>query len=152
MNDRFRSGSLSYLLPVILYCAFIFFISSLPSPPAPSYGWKFSDKINHTGAYGILMLLSFRASRWLFRDRSLMQQLLIALVFTMLYGVSDEIHQSFVPNRECELYDWLADTLGRQTELDEYRPHIGSCRYNRRQLLIAVPTSSWHHSEPRQAS
>jgi VanZ family protein len=112
MNERSRGGFARYVLPVILFCAFIFFISSLPSPPAPSYGWKFSDKINHTGAYGIVMLLAFRASRWLFRDRSLAQQILLALIFTMLYGVSDEIHQAFVPNRECELYDWLADTLG----------------------------------------
>jgi VanZ family protein len=112
MNERFRGGFAGYVVPVILFCAFIFYISSLPSPPAPSYGWKFSDKINHTGAYGIVMLLAFRASRWLFRDRSLGQQIMLSLIFTMLYGVSDEIHQAFVPNRECELYDWLADSLG----------------------------------------
>lgn len=28
------------------------------------------------------------------------------------YGISDELHQSFVPGRDCNVWDWLADTLG----------------------------------------
>jgi VanZ family protein len=107
-----RQGFATYVLPVILYCALIFFISSLPAPPAPDFGFDFSDKINHTGAYGIMMLLAFRASRWLMPESSVGQQIVRSLLFTLLYGASDEFHQSFVPNRECELFDWLADALG----------------------------------------
>lgn len=103
---------LKYILPVVLYCAFVFFISALSAPPAPDYGFSFSDKINHTGAYGLMMILSFRASSWLFRNSSLRTQLLAALFFTMLYGASDEFHQYFVPNRECDFFDWLADSSG----------------------------------------
>jgi len=29
-----------------------------------------------------------------------------------LYGVSDEVHQAFVPFRDSNWHDWLADTLG----------------------------------------
>ncbi|MBD0319601.1 MAG: VanZ family protein [Gemmatimonadetes bacterium] len=29
-----------------------------------------------------------------------------------LYGVSDEVHQSFVPGRSPDPLDWVADTLG----------------------------------------
>ena len=31
---------------------------------------------------------------------------------TSLYGIIDEIHQSFVPLRECSIVDWIADTIG----------------------------------------
>lgn len=37
---------------------------------------------------------------------------LIAVLCASLYGVSDEIHQLFVPGRMCDPVDWLVDTLG----------------------------------------
>lgn len=37
---------------------------------------------------------------------------IIAVVCASLYGVSDEIHQLFVPERMCDPMDWLVDTLG----------------------------------------
>ncbi len=35
-----------------------------------------------------------------------------AIIIGMLYAVTDEIHQSFVPFRSCSFGDWLADALG----------------------------------------
>ena len=35
---------------------------------------------------------------------------LIALIFSSLYGVSDEFHQIFTPSRSCDPMDWLVDT------------------------------------------
>ena len=35
-----------------------------------------------------------------------------AFLFTVLYGISDEIHQSFVPFRSADFFDALADLLG----------------------------------------
>ena len=29
-----------------------------------------------------------------------------------LFGASDEFHQSFVPGRDTDVFDWVADTLG----------------------------------------
>jgi VanZ family protein len=37
---------------------------------------------------------------------------ILSVVLSSLYGVSDEIHQYFVPFREADLLDVLADTLG----------------------------------------
>jgi VanZ family protein len=34
------------------------------------------------------------------------------VIFVSLYGASDEFHQYFVPNRDCEFWDWLADFGG----------------------------------------
>ena len=36
----------------------------------------------------------------------------VALACTSLYGVTDEFHQLFVPDRMCDPLDWLIDTAG----------------------------------------
>jgi VanZ family protein len=36
----------------------------------------------------------------------------LAVLFTSLYGISDEIHQAFVPFRDSNWLDWVADTIG----------------------------------------
>lgn len=38
--------------------------------------------------------------------------ILIAVAIASLYGVSDEIHQLFVPGRFCDPVDWAVDTAG----------------------------------------
>jgi VanZ family protein len=38
--------------------------------------------------------------------------LAVAIAIASLYGVSDEIHQLFVPGRACDPVDWLVDTAG----------------------------------------
>lgn len=35
-----------------------------------------------------------------------------SFIFTVLYGLSDEIHQQFVPGRSADVLDWFADILG----------------------------------------
>lgn len=41
--------------------------------------------------------------------------ILIALIVSVLYGISDEIHQYFVPGRCCSLSDILTDSAGSLT-------------------------------------
>ena len=36
----------------------------------------------------------------------------IGFVVAALYGITDEIHQSFVPMRQADFWDWVADALG----------------------------------------
>ncbi|NIW80004.1 MAG: VanZ family protein, partial [Calditrichae bacterium] len=38
--------------------------------------------------------------------------ILIAIIIGIVYGISDEYHQSFVPGRFADVVDALADTLG----------------------------------------
>ncbi len=37
---------------------------------------------------------------------------MVAVVCASAYGVTDEIHQIFVPGRVCDPTDWVVDTLG----------------------------------------
>jgi len=71
----------------------------------------FRDKIAHSIEYGILAVLNLWALR-----RSVPQTILRSVVTTVLltsaWGYLDELHQAFVPERNSDLYDWLADTTG----------------------------------------
>ena len=81
-----------YWLPVLVYCAAIFIQSSLPtSRHLPQ--WPYLDKLLHAAAYALLGFLFFRA---LFRGRFVENRnlsLTLSIIFTGLYGLSDEMHQ-----------------------------------------------------------
>jgi VanZ family protein len=105
-------GFLLYLFPRIFYSLYLIMMSSFTAPPTPTFGLEWGDKITHAGAFGLMMLATFRAVRWLLRSRTLRMQLTVAVLYCMLYGASDEIHQYFVPGRQCDIFDWLADSTG----------------------------------------
>jgi len=37
---------------------------------------------------------------------------MLSVLLSCLYGISDEIHQHFVPYRDADVMDVLADTIG----------------------------------------
>ena len=94
---------------LVLYCSFIFWLSSKPSLPAPIY-FSHQDKIHHMGAYFIMGILAWRFFNTLFSKPTTV--MIVSLCFCSIYGMSDEWHQSYVPGREADVLDWLADTLG----------------------------------------
>lgn len=96
------------------WCALIFTLSHQPDPPGPSWldAVPFADKIAHFLIYAVLCALLARALRLepsaLLRRRALV----LAVACAVLYGVSDEWHQSFVPGRQPDVMDLAADALG----------------------------------------
>jgi VanZ family protein len=72
-----------------------------------------SDKLKHFGAFfGLSVLLSLTL---LYQSKVLLFKnyfLVASLIISSLYGLLDEIHQSFVPGRNSEFLDWVADSLG----------------------------------------
>ena len=100
-----------YWLPIILYCLMIYIQSDHPSPEQiPSF--PFVDKILHLTVYGILGILFYRAYRTLRIKDNVPLLIVFSGMSASLYGISDEIHQSFVPFREAEATDVLADFIG----------------------------------------
>lgn len=69
-------------------------------------------KCGHLSEYAVLAVLFWRSlsgglwAVWNPRIASL------AWILTSLYAVSDEIHQAFVPTRECALRDVIIDCIG----------------------------------------
>ena len=73
---------------------------------------RFLDKFLHFGAYGLLGVLFFRAYETLPLKRFKTLLILISITSATLYGISDEIHQYFVPTRQADIMDVIANTIG----------------------------------------
>ena len=90
--------------------AVIFAGSSFPQLPDIPGG--FSDKTAHATEYAVLGVLLARAlagPRWL---SITFPSVVAAVALAALYGVSDECHQLFVPGRDFEVRDMMADAAG----------------------------------------
>jgi VanZ family protein len=97
-------------MAVALYAALIFVGSSVPGdqigldPPG-------LDKLLHAIEYGILSLLLFAALRLTLALKGT-TLFWIAAVGASLYGLTDEVHQLFVPLRQFDLLDIGCDMSG----------------------------------------
>ena len=95
--------------------ALIFLVSSLEQPPLPmpKFEWLTIDKLYHFIEYAILgglLAIAFVKAKPAIIPSELIW--LVAAVLSILYGASDEWHQTFVPGRLATLADWVADVLG----------------------------------------
>lgn len=68
-------------------------------------------KCAHATEYAILSGLIWNALKGSF-PISIKRRAFLAWGFTVLYAITDEIHQMFVPGRSCELRDVLIDAAG----------------------------------------
>ncbi len=96
--------------PVLAQMGAIFVASSMTAVPDMPAG--LNNYTGHAIGYGLLGALAFRAfagAAW----RGLTPAAgLRAVLLSSVYGVTDEFHQSFVPNRTPDVHDWIADTAG----------------------------------------
>jgi hypothetical protein len=111
---------LRYWIPLLAYAGCIFMLSSIPGDGMPQLPFKGSlpdflaehfDKVVHFFLYACLGWLCLRLLVMGTRV-SFLQAALFACMMTSVYGISDELHQYFVPNRSCDIWDWVADTFG----------------------------------------
>jgi len=105
-----RTVRAALLLAAVTWAILIFYLSSQSGIDAPML-FPGQDKLFHLVVFGILGFLlmgSLPASP----DGYRLRQLWWVAFAVMLYGVSDEFHQYFVPGRSVEVLDVLADALG----------------------------------------
>jgi VanZ family protein len=124
----------------VLYAALIFYLSSLSSINISGDYFKFPfaykvadfleqhsmsfiidfahycyyniDKIEHMALYfgfGILLYLTFRNSKYTGLKK---YAPIVAIIVGVLYGITDEFHQSYVPGRVSSTADLLANGIG----------------------------------------
>jgi VanZ family protein len=89
--------------------AMLFGFSSLSTLPSPPGDLSFYDV--HVGAYAGLGGLTARALAGGLYHVS-WRAVTGAIVIASLYGVSDEYHQLFVPGRDFDVLDLVADAIG----------------------------------------
>ena len=93
------------------WAALIFIGSSFPNPPGASGGeWQYD--LAHMVEYAVLGALAFVALRSYRAAAPVVTLALGAWVVAVLYGMSDEFHQSFVPNWDASWMDVGFDALG----------------------------------------
>jgi len=98
-------------LPSLLWAGLIFWLSSRSKLPQVGPEFPNKDKVAHFVFYGILGLLVFLALRRA-HNLPLPKAALLAILVASAYGATDELHQWFVPQRSCDVWDWTTDTLG----------------------------------------
>lgn len=94
-------------LPAVAWAAALFWGSSQPHVPTPPFGFEGLDKLIHAAVYAVLALLLLFADR-----RPVGWRAWFWVGVACLYGLSDEIHQHFVPPRQADPLDLTADAAG----------------------------------------
>jgi VanZ family protein len=119
--------------PLVIWMGFIFFASTGEFSASntsriigPLLRWLFPNiseeqltlahsitrKVAHFAEYAILAWLAARAFSTSSRQMLSRRWFLISLLLVVVYSLSDEYHQSFVPSRTGTIYDSLIDISG----------------------------------------
>ena len=107
-------GRVAAWIPAISWMCFIFFLSSRSRISASESFWlNFAIfKTLHVIEYATLALLNLFALVINNPNKSIRSLALKAAILALIYGMSDEYHQTFVPTREGTIRDVLIDSIG----------------------------------------
>lgn len=109
---RLIEKAIVFWLPVVFWSLLIFLFSSHPVAKTSDFYWQdfIVKKTAHLIEYGLLSLLIYRA---LVNEGVKKPEAGIsAVILATLYGISDELHQSFIPGRQSTLRDMIIDAFG----------------------------------------
>jgi VanZ family protein len=99
------------LAGLLAWSAAIFIVSSFPNPPDATGGeWQYEAA--HVFEYAVFGALAFVVLRLYFAARPAVLLAVAAWLASVAYGISDEFHQSFVPNRDATWVDVVFDATG----------------------------------------
>ncbi len=89
-------------------------MSSLSSTgvEVPSIFFGYDDKVIHAIEYGIFGILWYRGYAYAIGSTLAKYATVLAICSATLFGVTDEIHQYFVPLRHADVWDVVADAVG----------------------------------------
>jgi VanZ family protein len=111
MEEKTIIKIIKYWLPVFIWCALIYYLSSIPELKSdlPNQ-WDFvARKIAHMAEYGFLTFLFFRAA---IQGLSFKKSILYSALFATTYALTDEYHQMYVLGRVGSLKDVFIDGIG----------------------------------------
>ncbi|SFR13365.1 VanZ family protein [Desulfoscipio geothermicus] len=98
-----------YWIPALVWMGVIFYLSGRRGDELHSL-FPFIDNFNpgHIAAYFVLALFYYLALQKNRHTRPYLKTFCLCL----LYGITDEIHQYFIPTRYPDLFDLARDLLG----------------------------------------
>ncbi len=109
---KMKTAVLLRKVPMIIVMGTIFFLSHQPGDRLPLPHVPGADKVAHMIAYGVLAATAIFGVGEQQKKSKPRQVMLFTVAFCILYGISDEFHQSFIPGRTVSFYDLLADGTG----------------------------------------
>ena len=123
-----KSIFITHWLPLITWISIIFIVSSIHGSKFQILPFNTITQVHieellsyrqatfHTGEYCLLVILTYRLLRLKLNQPENFIYLL-SFSTSILYAISDEVHQYFVPGRFATLTDLIFDTLGIITGL-----------------------------------
>ena len=102
--------------PAVAYAALIFALSHQSNPPGAQW-WAADDYVVHFFEYGVFALTLLWGATSGFRLSLTIKSAALVFAVAVLYALSDEWHQSLVPNRDASLLDVASDALGATTSV-----------------------------------
>jgi VanZ family protein len=97
-----------YLIMTLLVAAVIFFSSTIQTTAGEKTGLNLATLYH----FSVFFMLIFFLSLTLINKRLDRKTIFIILLISLIYALSDELHQLFVPGRFCSLKDVLIDFIG----------------------------------------
>ncbi|OGM66665.1 hypothetical protein A2985_04570 [Candidatus Woesebacteria bacterium RIFCSPLOWO2_01_FULL_43_11] len=103
---------LRFWLPPTIWALAIFLFSTFPTAPVSQVYWRefLVKKSAHIIEYAILTIALYRAFRGYGVERG--NSAIFSIFISVIYGATDEFHQSFTPGREPRVRDVVFDTIG----------------------------------------
>ena len=100
------------VVPLAAAMGTIFLLSHQPGDRLSLPSFPGADKLAHMTAYGILAGTVFVAFSERWKKNHPRRVVVFTVLFCLVYGISDEFHQSFIPGRSTSILDVLADCGG----------------------------------------
>lgn len=108
MTNHFKC----YWLPVIIWAIVIFTVSSLSTFPKQVEQLLSFDELAHAAEYAIFGFLLARAFANSKKENLKNNFRFFAIICAIIYGISDELHQYFIPLRTMSIIDLIYDCIG----------------------------------------
>ena len=111
-SGKQETSAISAFGPPVAWAVLIFLASSIPQHAFPESRIFTQDKVIHGAVYAVLALLVFRGIRVRNPAAPAFSVIWRTILICLLYGALDELHQSYVPGRSCDVFDLIADVCG----------------------------------------
>jgi VanZ family protein len=97
---------------MLIIMGMIFYLSHQPGDFSIFPQFFGIDKLLHVIAYGSLAAACLYGLNPLTKSSSRALTAIVVVLFCILFGLSDEYHQSFIPGRSVSAWDLVADGVG----------------------------------------
>lgn len=111
-----RRLKILFWLPTVIWMSVIFAFSDRPAVQASAIDWQ-DFAVKKTAHFVEYSILTFLLTYSLLKTSRLQlsQAVQTAIVIAVLYAISDETHQAFIPGRGPAVRDVIIDTFGSLT-------------------------------------